>query len=218
MRSRLFFTLLLMFMFGNAFAQFGISGGLSTLKSFKTPKSYFGFHIGGEIPRDDQLSFYGRLSYYLKQTEDVPTTNILYNSTLTNSVQVNYYNSMNYLTLEGGNRYYIGNGYDASFAAYGGGNFMIIFNSVKREYDDYDASKFQLPQNEQLQGSIFNIAVGLAGGVKYTFAGAGTLYLDAGLGYMILSTASNTTAESVAGTLYSPLIFNFALGFRKDLY
>lgn len=213
-------TILLLFFvsFSTVQAQFGISGGMSVLKSFRVPKPFFGFHVGGEIPRDDQLSFYGRLTYSFKQREQDSTSTILYNSTFTNSKQVNYVNAMNYVMIEGGNRYYIGNGYDADFGAYGGGNLMLIFNTVNREYGDYDKTQFQLPQNEMVKGSIFNLAVGLAGGVKYTFAGIGTAYFDAGLGYMIMSTASNPTAESVASTLYSPLIFNFALGFRKDLY
>jgi hypothetical protein len=216
--NRIIVILLFFATYSSALAQFGISGGVSLLKSFRVPQSFFGFHVGGEIPRDDQLSFYGRLSYSLKQREQDSTATILYNETFTDSKEVKFVNAMNYVIIEGGNRYYIGNGYDADFGAYGGGNLMLIFNTVNREYSDFDNSKFQLPQNEMAKGSIFNLAVGLAGGVKYTFAGIGTAYFDAGLGYMILSTASNPTAESVASTLYSPLIFNFAVGFRKDLY
>jgi hypothetical protein len=199
-------------------AQFGLSGGMTVLKGFNAPKPFVGFHIGGEIPRDDQLSFYGRLSFLAKQSESIKTVATLYDPTFTSSTELSYRNSMNYTILEGGNRYYIGNGYDSGFGAYGGGKLLLIFNSVKRKYDSYDQVKFPLPDTEFPKGSIFNIAVGLGGGIKNTFSGIGTVYLDAGLSYMIMSTGSNATAESVGLTLYSPLIFTFNLGFRKDLY
>ncbi len=201
-------------------AQFGISGGISVLKGFTTPKPFVGLHIGGEFPRDDRISFYGRFSFFGKQTEQNNTSLQLFDTVTFASANINFRNSMNYLILEGGNRYYIGNGYDSGFGAYGGGTFMLVFNTVKRKYDygNVDQSKFPLPSTEFEKGSIFNIAVGLGGGLKHTFAGVGTIYLDASLAYMIMSTGSNTTAESVAGTLYSPLIFSFGLGFRKDLY
>lgn len=199
-------------------SQFGVSGGVSVLKGFSVPKPFVGFHIGGELPRDDDASFYGRISIYGKQKESNKTFMTLYDQNYTSSVMVGYKNSMSYTILEGGNRYYIGDGYDSGFGAYGGGTLMLIFNSVKREYDDFDQVKYQLPATEEPKGSIFNMAVGLGGGVKHTLAGVGTLYLDANLAYMILATGSNNTAGSVQGTLYSPLIFTFNLGFRKDLY
>jgi hypothetical protein len=127
---------------------------------------------------------------------------------------------MDYFIIEGGNRYYIGNGYDAGFGAYGGGNMMFVFNTVKRNYDYGNVSQAQypLPSTEFPKGSIFNLAVGVGGGLKYTASAVGTFYFDLSAAYMILSTANNTTAQGIVNTLYSPLIFNFSLGFRKDLY
>ena len=203
------------------FAQFGISGGMSVLKSFTVPTPYFGLHIGGELPKDDQLSFYGRATYYFKQMEDQVNQLYLFSTDpAAPGVLINYQNSMNYTILEGGNRYYIGNGYDAGFGGYGGGNMMLIFNTVNRNYDygNVDQSKYPLPSTEIPKGSIFNLAVGLGGGIKYTAAALGTFYFDLSAAYMILSQASNPTAQGVVNTLYSPLIFNFSLGFRKDLY
>lgn len=212
--------LLLVLVFNTAIilAQFGVSGGVSVLKGFSTPKPFVGIHIGGEIPRDDQVAFYGRLSLYAKQTD--PTESSIYINGTDNMsyTEVKYRNSMNYVILEGGNRYYIGNGYDSGFGAYGGGTFMLVLNSVKRNYDDFDEVKYPLPTTELRKGSIFNLAVGLGGGLKHTLAGVGTIYFDVSLAYMIMGTASNATASSVVGSLYSPLIFTFGLGFRKDIY
>ncbi|MEY3237635.1 MAG: hypothetical protein RI883_1736 [Bacteroidota bacterium] len=200
-------------------AQFGISGGTSILKGFGTPKPFVGIHIGGELPRDDQNSLYARISFYAKQKEEIlgstyveailPTT-FPYNQT------ISYENSMNYTMIEGGNRYYIGNGYDSGFGGYGGANLLLAFNTVKRTYGDYDQVLYTLPSSEIAKGSIFNLGFGLGGGLKYTFAGIGTMYFDANFAYLITSTASNNTASTTS--LYAPLLFTFNLGFRKDFF
>jgi hypothetical protein len=204
-----------------AVAQVGLSGGLNTLKAFGVPKMYAGMHFGVEIPRDDQVSFYGRFSGYLPNRDELSTTNYTYvtareTTTVPYQQIVNYTPQMNYMVIEGGSRYYIGEGYDAGFGAYGGSNFSVIFNTVKRNYDPFDEVKYVLPSTELSKGAIFNIGVGLGGGLKYTFAGVGSLYLDVNFSYMLLSQPSNSTASST--NLYSPLLFNFGLGFRKELY
>jgi hypothetical protein len=200
-------------------AQFGLSGGMSVLKGFGIPKPYIGMHFGGEIPRNDQISLYARLSLYARQKEPVPgSTYVTAVDLATNPYiqTIQYSSTFNYTIIEGGTRYYIGNGYDSGFGAYGGSTVMLAINSVKRKYGDYDQAKYELPTSEISKGSIFNLGFGLGGGVKNTFAGIGTLYLDMNLAYMILSTASNATAQST--TLYAPLLFSFSLGFRKDFY
>lgn len=205
---------------GFSMSQFGVAGGVSVLKAFGTPKPYIGFHFGGEVPRDDQVSLYGRISFYGKQKEEIdnytyvtafdPTTN-------PNMQMITYKNSFNYTMLEGGTRYYIGDGYDSGFGAYGGGNVAVVFNTIKRSYGDYDQSKYELSSTELPKGSIFNLGFGLGGGLKHTLAGVGTFYFDASFSYLILSIGSNTTATSGAN-MYSPILFAFNLGFRKDFY
>lgn len=200
-------------------AQVGLSGGFNMLKGFGTPKPYVGMHLGVEIPRDDANSIFGRISFYGKQREEFKSTTYvtaINPSTNPYSLNVGYQSSMNYTILEGGNRYYIGDGYDSGFGGYGGGSVMLIFNSVKRNYDDFDQTLYTLPTTELPKGSIFNLGFGLNGGLKYTFAGIGSVYGDASFGYMILGQASNATASNT--TLYSNLIFTFNVGFRKELY
>lgn len=219
-----FFALLLNVLFAGA--QFGVSGGVSMLKAFGTPKPYVGMHVGVEVPRDDQISFYGRASFYLKQMQplDPPSNQVAVQAySLTNPIQYQYINfdqSFNYTVLEGGNRYYIGEGYDSGFGAYGGGNVSIIFNSVKRKYDWGNVSEadYKLQSTEIAKGSVFNLGFGLEGGAKYTFAGIGTLYLDAGFAYLVMAYPSNNTASSGLSGMGSPLLFTFNFGFRKDIY
>lgn len=203
-----------------SFSQFGISGGVSMLKAFGTPKPYIGFHLGGELPQDDQNSFYGRISFYAKQLSTIENATYVEAinpmTTFPSTMTVPFKNSMNYTIIEGGRRYYIGDGYDSGFGGYGGAKFMAIFNTVKRIYGDYDQTKYRLTSTEFPKGSIFNLGVGFGGGVKYTLAGIGTVYLDIDAAYIIYPIASNSTASGT--DLYSPLLFSFNLGFRKDIY
>lgn len=193
------------------------------LKGFGGPKPYVGIHLAGEIPRDDFVSFFGKISFYGKQRDFISNSGYVEAvdpTTIPTFENVTYLNTMNYTVIEGGNRFYIGDGYDNGFGAYGGGTLQLIFNSVKRVYDysDIDMSKYQLPVNEQIKGSIFSLGFGLTGGLKYTFAGYGTLYLDGGFSYIFNAQPSNTTASIGAENLYSPLFFTFGLGFRKEFY
>lgn len=203
-------------------AQFGLSGGMSVLKGFGGPKPFVGLHIAGEIPRDDYVSFFLRAAFYAKQKDFATNYGFVQGVTSTTNPytqSVTYYNTMNYIVLEGGNRFYIGDGYDNGFGAYGGGTLQAIFNTVKREYNygSVDMSKYQLPDGEELQGSIFSLAFGLNGGLKNTFPGYGTAYFEAGVSYVLNAIPSNNTASG-AGNLYSPLMFTFGIGFRKEFY
>lgn len=202
-----------------ALAQFGLSGGVSMLKGFGVPKPYIGMHIGGEIPRDDQITMYARLSLYAPQQEQNKGYTLVTATdpaTTPYSQTITYTPTFNYTIIEGGTRYYLGNGYDSGFGAYGGSTIMLALNSVKRKYGDYDQAKYELPMGELSKGTIFNLGFGLGGGVKNTFAGIGTVYFDMNLAYMVLSTASNATAQNT--NLYSQLLFSFNLGFRKEFY
>lgn len=219
--KKLFVIFVLIFLGKTAIGQMGISGGINMLKDFGTPKPYVGLHFGVEVPRDDENSIYGRVSFYGKQSDDIKNYTVVTAfdpTTIPYSLNVGYKNSMNYTILEGGNRYYIGDGYDSGFGAYGGGTGMVIFNTVKRTYDDYDQAVYSLPDNEIPRGAIVSLALGLNGGFKYTFAGVGSIYGDAGFGYVLFGKPSNTTAQQLFYAKYSGLIFTFNIGFRKELY
>lgn len=220
MRNRIVLLLMLVVSLGLR-AQVGISAGVSSVKGFGIPKPYLGMHLGVEIPRDDAISFYGRASFSLPNRGDFQGTTYATAIDQANTTPylqtVTYNDKMNYTVLEGGSRHYIGDGYDSGFGAYGGTNVSIIFNKVSRDYSDFDQTKYQLDQNQnQTKGSIFNLGLGLTGGVKNTFAGIGTFYFDVNVSYLLISLPSNSLAQQ--GELYTPLLFNFALGFRRELY
>lgn len=202
-------------------AQTGVSGGLTVIKGFGVPKIYPGIHIGVEIPRDDEVSFYGRVTSTLSnESSEVAQANAEARdptTTFPNVKTVNYTTKMNYINLEGGTRYYLGNGYDYGWSAYGGSVFMLSINSVKADFDDYDESLYELQDGLTEKGRIIALNLGLNAGVKNHFT-FGMLYFDMTLGYALFAIPSNQTASQGGGLLYSPLTFGFNFGFRKDLY
>jgi len=206
-------------------SQISINAGTSILKGFTTDKSFFGFNLGIEMPRSNDVTFYGRIGHYFPRFDEQVNSTFVTASDFTTipyQLSVNYQSKMNYTTIEGGTRYYLGNDYDNGFSVYGGGNFMLYVNSVKRDYERQDATgiyswedKYQLPANEPDKGKIISVAMGLQGGMKYTIPATGTFYFDVNGQYSILGQASD---NNISTDLYSPLFFTINIGFRKDLY
>ena len=209
-------------------AQVSLSAGMGSVSGFTNNQSHFGFHAGVELPRNNDVTFYGRLGHYFSRSEEEGTTRTviiqdLNNVSLPYQLQVNARESFNYTTIEGGTRYYLGNDYDNGFSAYGGTNGMLFFNTVKLDYDKSDITgtyewenDYALPTSDEDRGLILGIAVGLQGGLKYTIPAIGTAYFDVSGQYSILAQGSNTLANN--SDQYSRLFFVFTLGFRKDLY
>lgn len=219
------------FVLSGVSAQVGLAAGMSTLIGFGSTdrtSPWGGFHIAVEVPRDDEISMYGRFTHHFNSQSSNPITpdgiftGDFYfvelvprdlNSGLPNKY-IGATPKMNYNILEGGTRYYLGSGFDFGWSAYGGGNFMLMFNSVKLDYDTYDESLYAINDAIRLEGTIVSLGFGLGGGVKYSTAPMGTFYFDVNLNYLIYGQASN---PGVYADMYSPLLFNFNLGFRKDI-
>jgi len=208
------------------YSQISLSAGTGFLKGFTVPKPFFGFHGGIELPRSNDETFYGRVGYYFPQKEEIvyaDYVNAVNPNTVPSVLTVNYVSKTNYFTIEAGTRRYLGNDYDNSFSLYGGTNGMIVFNTVKRDYEKYDATgqyqwepNYQIMSTQQLKGNVLSLAFGLQGGLKYTFPAAGTICFDINGQYTIFGKANNVTASQT--NLYSQLFFTFNVGYRKDLY
>src|SRR3989338_708462 len=214
MKSRLIIAFVMLA--GLSGAQVSINGGASMLVGFANPGPWGCIHIGVEVPRDDAVSIYGRFTHHFRASGDSVPGFIIANDLTTShyTKTISTLPTMDYNILEGGTRYYLGNGFDYGFAAYGGSCIMLIFNSVKAKYDGFDESLYSLDEQSRYDGSIFSLGFGLGGGVKYSFPRLGTLYFDLNVAYMIFGQGSNAATY---GGLYNPLIFNFNLGYRKDI-
>jgi len=221
-KKYLFFILLVTFLASNLFSQLSLNGGLGTLNGFGVKKTFVGLNLGLEYPRSNQTTIYGRLAYYIpRNNEDSINVTVYSTTTSPYSHERNYMVSTGYLTLEGGTRSYLINGYDNGFSIYGGSTILLCVNKIKRNYEDW-----KYPENESdfenygdTKGTILNLGVGLQGGLKYTFPSIGTFFCDFSGNYLVIRQASNEmVGESTNYPFNSAMLFTFNLGFRKDFY
>ncbi|MEN9302630.1 MAG: hypothetical protein RL264_1059 [Bacteroidota bacterium] len=207
-------------------AQISLYAGSSTFHGFSSSKSFTGFNFGAEIPKGNDATFYARGCYTFPRKEDqinFGTVTAKDQTTSPQFKQVDTWNNMNYFTLEGGARKYLMNDYDNGFSLYGGSNFMLVFNTVKKNYADVESgtnfdwrNDYQIDPTEIRKGNIISLSLGLQGGAKYTFPAVGTVFFDLSGQYSLFGIPNNTLAQNTR--LYSPLFFTFNFGFRKDLY
>jgi hypothetical protein len=223
-KKYLFFILLVTFLASNLFSQLSLNGGLGTLNGFGVKKTFFGLNLGLEYPKSNQTTIFGRIAYYIPRNEDDSTqayASAISTTTFPYTLQRNYIVSTGYLTIEGGTRYYLLNGYDNGFSIYGGSTILVCVNKIKRNYGDwnytYNEANYENYGDEK--GTILNLGVGLQGGLKYTFPSIGTFFCDLSGNYLIIRQASNGVVnESTNYPFNSAMLFTFNLGFRKDFY
>jgi hypothetical protein len=223
-KKYLFFILLVTFLASNLFSQLSLNGGLGTLNGFGVKKTFFGLNLGLEYPKSNQTTIFGRIAYYIPRNEDDSTqayASAISTTTFPYTLQRNYIVSTGYLTIEGGTRYYLLNGYDNGFSIYGGSTILVCVNKIKRNYGDwnYTYNEANYENYGDAKGTILNLGVGLQGGLKYTFPSIGTFFCDFSGNYLIIRQASNGVVnESTNYPFNSAMLFTFNLGFRKDFY
>ncbi len=234
MSKRIFFICaMISCIFFQTSAQIGISGGIAAIRGFGSGKTFPGLSLGVELPNFSDMTFYLRGTLSLPKAETnsdgtavLGTTYVSQTTDLSlpSSLTVQYQSTFNYGTIEFGTRRYIGNDYDNGFALYGGSDFMLILNSVKRKYEKKSCNpviidwepNYTLPSNEPSSGRIVCLAVGVEGGMKYTFPGQGSIFADITANYSLLALPNNNTAANT--NLYSPFIMVFNVGYRKEFY
>lgn len=208
-------------------AQFGIGGGLSTLLEFGNKKPFVGMNFSVEVPRNNRVVFYGRASYLFRQNNehDFGTFTAVAKDINTEpqwlNVGVNYLTSVDYITVDGGTRYYLINGFDEGFSLYGGTNLGLIVNNVKygTRVEKFDEEKYMLNSGDfstnSGKGAILRMAIGFTGGMKYTVPRIGTFFFDVNPYITVFGIPSNTNIPS---SVYKSVAFNFNIGYRKEIY
>jgi hypothetical protein len=222
-KKYLFFILLFSLLASDFFSQISANAGLGTLNGFGVEKTFYGINLGLEYPRSDKNTLFGRLTYYIpRRNKDSMQEylNPIQPSTLPLILR-DYTISTGYLTIEGGTRFYLINGYDNGFSVYGGSTVLLCVNNIKKKFGDwnYTSDESDYEKVDDSKGTILNLGVGLQGGLKYTIPSIGSIFCDLGGSYLIIRQASNNTVNlSTNYPFNSALLFTFNLGFRKDFY
>lgn len=202
-------------------AQVGIFGGGSGLIGFGAPKPWGGFHLGVEVPRDDQMSYYLKYTHHFA-VQDNDSLNLSLTPRDYSTLPPGYplapnigsYPTMNYNIICFGTRYYIGSGYDFGWSAYGGTEFLLTFNKVRAKTNPYDEEHYYLEDFYNYEGSAFSLGFGFNAGVKYSVPPWGTIYFDLNLSYILLY---NQNSDFMYNGMVQPLTFGASIGYRKDI-
>jgi len=213
----------------NSWGQFSIGGGLSSV--FEYGKSAgFGLNIVGEVPRNNDVTFTGSISYIFPRVQSrelsgsgLPAIAKDINTSPQNiTAPIFQEESINYFIAQAGQRFYILNGFDEGFSLYGGTLVGFTFSKVKWNTSPrYDDSKYTIDStllsqwSNRDQGSILRIQVAFNGGMKYTIPNVGSFFFDAGISLTLLPMVSN---DAMPSPLYQSVFFNANIGFRKELY
>ncbi|MFM7663037.1 MAG: hypothetical protein ACKO68_00760 [Bacteroidota bacterium] len=207
-------------------AQMSISGGTGILNGVGTGFKPLGLHLGLELPRSSDLTFYVRGAAYLPSGgADTNYANMTAISltTVPYTLSVPYQNRSSTYYFEGGTRSYMLNDYDNGFGLYGGSVVGLGINRTKVKYEQFDYTntyewegKYVPANGNETHGNIYYVALGIQGGMKYTIPIRGTIYFDITGTYSVLNIANNNIGSS--SSTYSRLNFLFNLGFRRDLY
>ena len=221
MRNYFLFSISLLFLVSMKLnGQISLSGGANMMNAFGVKKSFYGLHIGGELPQNNMVTFYGRLNYFFPRAEvDSSDAVAIANDFTTSPYQINvkYLNTTSFISIEGGTRAYIGNGFDNGFSGYGGGKTSLLISRIGARVNDYNTGKYTIDETNLGKGSILGICLGVQGGIKYTFPGVGSIYLDGSLDYLLFAQSSN---DNIYSTYYpvQRILFITTIGFRKDFY
>lgn len=210
-----------------SFSQFAVGGGLSTMFQFGNTKPLIGGNLLFEMPRNNDVSFYVRAQYLAPQNKmgdpmyfDAiardPATQP-FTTPVKGFEQARY----GYFIIDAGTRYYLLNGFDEGISIYGGSNVGVVINTIKYGYQtaEYDTQLYSLDaynlDEYRGKGSIFGLAIGFTGGVKYTKPGIGTFFFDINPHLMMFAVPSN---NMIPTEHHKNLLFNFNIGFRKEFY
>ncbi|MBN9293045.1 MAG: hypothetical protein J0G96_03600 [Flavobacteriia bacterium] len=205
-------------------AQVIIGGNVAYQIPFGADKNFYGLQVLIEKPTNERNAFFGKVSFFFPQkltVRDQYVADAIDMNVSPPSINLSSFTNYSTFGIEFGRKIYIINPIDYGFSLYGGSTVMLSFNNIKSRIESFDKTKYQIYGGNDIQtdgkGSIFNLGIGLGGGMKYDFR-FGSVYMDLGIGYNILQLATNTIAQQGYSSFGSPLNFVVGVGYRKILF
>lgn len=217
--------LLVLFVVGSftSTAQFSAGGGYSIYKSLNSTVTWQGIQGFVEFPRTESNTFFLRFTTMLPQqnTTDLSlyaTAYELSTSPQQVPVSIEQISSTSFISIDGGNRTFFMNTYDAGVAPYFSSHARGIFGSAKTRSNVsyFDPEKYQSPyqQNETKASSVF-LGMGVNFGVKYQLPYRGAILFDLGVEYVL---ALYDAADFFYYGEITPISFFANVSYRFDWY
>lgn len=211
------FTSIFLFVIGFHFigqAQYSAGGGYTFYKSLNSPVTWQGIQAFAEFPRTESNTFFLRASYmFPKKLNDVANATAYELSTSPQQIEIDRLRRSSFFSIDGGNRTYFMNTYDAGIAPYFSSHARGIFGTYSESYGDFDETKYQPPNSFDKATSVL-IGMGLNLGVKYQLPYRGAITFDIGAEYVL----QLYDAAQFMGNEITPISFFANLSYRFDWY
>jgi hypothetical protein len=204
-------------------AQFSAGGGYSIYKSLNSTATWQGINGFVEFPRTESNTFFLRMTMMLPQRN---TNNLSLFATafeLSTSpqqipVDVEQISRTSFISIDGGNRTFFMNTYDAGVAPYFASHARGILGSARQSnvVSNFDDTQYQSPfaEADTKASSVF-VGMGVNFGVKYQLPYRGALLFDLGVEYVL---ALYDAAEFMFYGEITPISFFANLSYRFDWY
>lgn len=202
-------------------SQYSAGGGYSLYKSVNSTVTWQGFHGFVEFPRDESNTFFLRFTGVIPQKNSSllslnATAHELTTSPQQIPVDVEQTSKSSFFSIDGGNRTFFINTYDAGIAPYFSSHGRGIFGTAKSSntVSEFDSDKYQSPVEDSKTNSVF-LGMGVNLGVKYQLPYRGAILFDVGVEYLL---ALYDAAEFFFYGELSPISFFVNLSYRFDWY
>lgn len=211
-------VLLALFMLSNTWliSQYSVGGGLSTTSSVGISGTRWGGNIFFEKPRDEVNTLFIRGTLTIPKLDFSNTrfvNQIEFNPDYDQTIQVDIFERTSFMSIDGSNRRYFYNTYEAGFGVYGGFNLRGIVSAKSKRPEDYDTDIYEEVDLDSKSYS-FLYGAGVNGGVKFQLPYRGAVNLD----FTLELIRPLFDQQNIFGQHISPLIFGMNLSYRFDWY
>lgn len=212
-KFRLFFIFLcLIVSYSNA--QYSAGGGFSVYKSINSDVTWQGIHGLIEFPRTESNTFFLRGTFmFPKKINEIAYATAVDFSVAPQQIEIDRTRKSSFLSIDGGNRTYFINTYDAGISPYFSSHARGIVGSYSESYSDYDTEKYMAPSSFDKATSVL-FGMGLNIGVKYQLPYRGAVHFDIGAEYVL----ALYDAAYMMGIEISPISFFLNTSYRFDWY
>jgi hypothetical protein len=194
--------------------QYSAGGGYTYYKSLNSPITWQGIQAFVEFPRTESNTFFLRASYmFPKRLNDSINVTAFAFTTSPQQLEVDRLRKSSFFSIDGGNRTYFMNTYDAGIAPYFSSHARGIFGTYSESYGDYDETKYEAP-NDFSKATSLLIGMGINLGVKYQLPYRGALTFDIGAEYVL----ALYDAAQFMGNELTPISVFANVSYRVDWY
>ncbi len=215
--TKYLFIFILIFSGQYSISQYSLGGGITAMSGFDDSPTFVGVNGFYEAPRNELQTFFIRAGLFLPKRffDETNVEAIDFDNPPTPFVKtVDLQRRTTLITLDGGNRMYLYNTYDAGLALYGGINLKGLLATYSERLGEYDETLYQPSDGVMPRSTSLLLSFGGNIGVKYQLPYRGALVFDIGLDLI----RRMHDPAFILGNEIAPLSYTINIGYRFDWF